>query len=128
MGGICRSKRRRIFKEELYVQRLHRVTPIEPVVKIVAGLRRQAADGGGDGRNPGDLRPNTLTAMKVIQHFQAIVTADDVKHGKPAPDIFLEAARRLNVPPEKCYAFEDGELGSIARAAGMVAIDVRPMR
>jgi HAD superfamily hydrolase (TIGR01509 family) len=66
--------------------------------------------------------------MGVLQHFQAIVTADDVKHGKPAPDIFLEAARRLGVAPERCYAFEDGELGlQSARAAGMVAIDVRPI-
>ena len=39
-----------------------------------------------------------------------------------------EAARRLGVPPERCYAFEDGELGlQSARAAGMVAIDVRPI-
>ena len=56
------------------------------------------------------------------------MTADDVQHGKPAPDIFLEAARRLGVPEEKCCAFEDGELGlQSARAAGMTVIDVRPM-
>jgi HAD superfamily hydrolase (TIGR01509 family) len=57
------------------------------------------------------------------------VTADDVAHGKPAPDIFLEAARRIGVPPAACYAYEDAELGlQSARAAGMTAIDIRPMR
>jgi HAD superfamily hydrolase (TIGR01509 family) len=70
----------------------------------------------------------TLTALGLIEHFQAIVTADDVEHGKPAPDIFLESARRIGVPPEQCYAFEDAELGlQAARAAGMTAVDVRPM-
>ncbi len=70
----------------------------------------------------------TLNALGVLHYFQAIVTADDVKHGKPAPDIFLEAARQIGVAPELCCGFEDAELGLIAiRAAGMFAIDVRPM-
>jgi HAD superfamily hydrolase (TIGR01509 family) len=115
------------YKEKLYIERLHRVTPIEPVVQLVrayAGKLPMAVATGGTRA----ICTKTLTAMGVVQHFQAIVTADDVQHGKPAPDIFLEAARRLNVPPEKCYAFEDGELGlQSARSAGMVAIDVRPM-
>ena len=47
---------------------------------------------------------------------------------KPAPDIFLEAARRLGVDPSRCRAFEDTELGLASiRAAGMEAVDVRPM-
>jgi HAD superfamily hydrolase (TIGR01509 family) len=70
----------------------------------------------------------TLGSLGLIEYFQHIVTADDVQHGKPAPDIFLEAARRIGVPPQDCYAFEDGDLGlQAARAAGMVAIDIRPM-
>jgi HAD superfamily hydrolase (TIGR01509 family) len=68
-----------------------------------------------------------LEALHLLEHFQAIVTADDVARGKPAPDIFLEAARRLGVAPARCYAFEDADLGlESARAAGMVAIDIRP--
>jgi HAD superfamily hydrolase (TIGR01509 family) len=69
----------------------------------------------------------TLNALSLLDRFDAIVTADDVKNGKPAPDIFLEAARRLNVAPELCCAFEDGEAGFVsARAAGMTVIDIRP--
>jgi HAD superfamily hydrolase (TIGR01509 family) len=75
------------------------------------------------------LCSKTLATLGLLQDFQALVTADDVEHGKPAPDIFLEAARRLGVPPSECCAFEDGELGlQSARAAGMLAIDIRPMR
>ena len=47
---------------------------------------------------------------------------------KPAPDIFLEAARRIRIPPVKCRAYEDTDLGMQAIiAAGMDAVDVRKM-
>jgi beta-phosphoglucomutase family hydrolase len=114
------------FKESLYVEQLHKITPIEPVVQIVrdyAGKLPMAVATGGTRA----IASKTLASMGVIEYFQAIVTADDVEHGKPAPDIFLEAARRIGVPPQHCYAFEDGELGlQSARAAGMVAVDIRP--
>src|SRR5581483_11619155 len=93
------------FKEGLYVEQLHKVTPIEPVVEIVrqyAGRLPMAVATGGTRA----ICSKTLSSMGVMQYFQAIVTADDVKHGKPAPDIFLEAARLIGVPAEKCYAFE----------------------
>jgi len=52
--------------------------------------------------------------------FDAVVTAEDVEHGKPAPDIFLEAARRLGAAPEACLVFEDAPAGvQGALAAGM---------
>jgi beta-phosphoglucomutase family hydrolase len=115
------------LKEQLYVERIHRVTPIEPVVKIVkeyAGKLPMAVATGATRA----ICIKTLSSMDILQHFKALVTADDVERGKPAPDIFLEAARRLGVPPKTCYAFEDGDLGlQSARSAGMIAIDVRPM-
>ena len=49
-----------------------------------------------------------------------MVTAEDVKIGKPAPDMFLQAAERLGVAPEKCLALEDAPAGIMAaQAAGM---------
>ena len=59
--------------------------------------------------------------------FDTIVTADDPQVGaaKPAPDIFLEAARRLGVAPQDCLVFEDSPFGvTAAKAAGMTAIAV----
>jgi HAD superfamily hydrolase (TIGR01509 family) len=55
--------------------------------------------------------------------FDAIVTAEDVAQGKPAPDIFLEAARRLGAQPGSCLVFEDAPAGvQAALAAGMWVI------
>lgn len=56
---------------------------------------------------------------------ELIVTAADVPKGKPAPDIYIEAARRIGVRPEDCRAYEDGESGLIsAFRAGCQVIDV----
>lgn len=69
---------------------------------------------------------NNLRENNIIDLFDAIVTAEDITNPKPAPDIFLEAAKRINCRPEKCRGYEDGEIGLQAlRAAKMEAIDVR---
>jgi sugar-phosphatase len=53
------------------------------------------------------------------------VTADDVKRGKPDPEVFLQAAERIGVAPEKCVAFEDAPAGIMAaQAAGMEVVAV----
>ncbi len=57
--------------------------------------------------------------------FQAVVCADDMPHGKPAPDVYLEAARRLGVPPTNCVCLENSKNGMLAGlAAGMKLIAV----
>jgi HAD superfamily hydrolase (TIGR01509 family) len=63
--------------------------------------------------------------------FQATVSSEEVARGKPAPDVYLEAARRLGVKPERAAAIEDSESGiGSAKAAGMrvVAIPNRSFR
>ena len=58
--------------------------------------------------------------------FSELVTSEGLPHGKPRPDVFLEAARRLGVPPGGCVVFEDSLPGlQAAEAAGMLCI-VRP--
>ncbi len=58
--------------------------------------------------------------------FQTVVTREGIEHGKPAPDTFLEAARRLDVNPEDCLAVEDAPDGvTAARRAGMRVLLVR---
>lgn len=65
----------------------------------------------------------TLGAAGLDRRFSVIVTGDEVARGKPAPDIYLEAARRLNVSPQACVALEDSEAGILAASrAGMVAL------
>jgi beta-phosphoglucomutase-like phosphatase (HAD superfamily) len=65
----------------------------------------------------------TLDGLDLRRYFSAIVGAADVLHGKPHPDVFLEAARRIDVLPEHCIVFEDAPLGvEAARRAGMRAV------
>jgi HAD superfamily hydrolase (TIGR01509 family) len=67
----------------------------------------------------------TLELTGVAEYFDAVVSADDVPSPKPAPDIYLEAARRLGVPPERCIAIEDSTSGvTAALAAGMRVVAV----
>jgi HAD superfamily hydrolase (TIGR01509 family) len=66
-----------------------------------------------------------LQQAGLFERFEAVVTRDDVEHPKPAPDIYLEAARRLGVAPERCVALEDCHNGlRAAHAAGTMAIMV----
>ncbi|WP_183091427.1 HAD family hydrolase [Streptomyces radicis] len=85
------------------------------------GLRCAVASGGG-----GAVVRAGLDATGLAPLFDAVVTREAVERGKPAPDLFLEAARVLGVAPERCVVVEDAEEGlAAARAAGMAAVDVR---
>jgi len=65
----------------------------------------------------------TLDELDLRRHFDAVVGAADVKHGKPHPDVFLKAAEQLGVPPAECVVFEDAPMGvEAARRAGMRAV------
>ena len=69
----------------------------------------------------------TLVALGILKKFEAIVTVEDYRRGKPAPDPFLEAARQLGVVPEKCLVFEDTTAGiASAKAANMQWVLVEP--
>lgn len=66
-----------------------------------------------------------LSAHKTLQQFDVIITSDDIKTGKPAPDIYLMAAEKLKVDPGNCLVFEDTLQGIMAsRAAGCEVIGI----
>lgn len=77
-------------------------------------------------------RVDTETELSILgwaKRFQVVVTAEDVARHKPAPDIYLEAARRLGVDPREALAFEDGIHGvKSAHAAGLPVMFVRDER
>lgn len=77
-----------------------------------------------------DTVEQRLINSNLITRFDAIVGGDEVKNGKPAPDIFLTAATRLEVPAEQCLVLEDSDAGlKAAQSAGMVPImipDLKP--
>ena len=69
-----------------------------------------------------------LERCALLPRFHALVGGDEVAHGKPAPDIFLLAAGRLNVDPAQCVVLEDSDHGVRgALAAGMIPIMVPDM-
>ena len=111
-------------KEEFYLELIAEVQGIEPVLLIARQLRGRAplAVASGGYRKYVEL---TLAAIGARDWFDAIVCAEDYARGKPHPDPFLEAARRLNVPPEDCVVFEDSPAGvEAAKAAGMACVFV----
>lgn len=65
----------------------------------------------------------TLDELDLRRHFDAVVGAADVAHGKPHPDVFLKAAEKLGMNPSDCVVFEDAPMGvEAARRAGMRAV------
>lgn len=112
-------------KEEAYFRRFSHIGPVEEVVAIAREYRGRLPMGVASGGSRHAIR-RVLTQLGIVDWFGAVVTHEDVTHQKPAPDIFLEAARRLGVEPRWCRGYEDTDLGLEAiRAAGMEAVDVR---
>jgi HAD superfamily hydrolase (TIGR01509 family) len=64
-----------------------------------------------------------LSATGLDETIRVVVSSDEVEHGKPAPDVYLEAARRLGRPPSACLVVEDSRNGVLAGvAAGMTVV------
>ena len=110
--------------------RFRELLPSAREITVVADLARAHFGRLPMGVVSGGYRGNVMASLEAIglaRHFSVVLTAEDPFPGKPAPDSFLAAARKLGVPPEHCQVFEDGDLGlAAARAAGMLATDVRP--
>jgi HAD superfamily hydrolase (TIGR01509 family) len=71
----------------------------------------------------------SLGRANLLESFDVVVTGDQVTHPKPAPDIYLEAARRLGVHPRHCVALEDSDAGILAASrAGMVPLLVPDLK
>ncbi|HME38263.1 MAG TPA: HAD family phosphatase [Steroidobacteraceae bacterium] len=109
-------------KEGYFLEMIDEVQPIEPVVRIARrwhGIKPLAVASGGFRRQI----ERTLDALGILALFTAVVCVEDYARGKPCPDPFLEAAKRLNVPPIECLVFEDSPLGiQGAKAAGMQSV------
>ena len=114
-------------KEETYLPLMAQVQPVQAVVEIAKanhGKIPMAVASGGTEK----IITMVLDRLNIRYLFDALVTSEMVKNQKPAPDIFLEAAKRIGVEPKFCRAYEDTDLGLQAiRAAGMDAVDVREL-
>lgn len=117
-------------KENVYRALQKDAKLIEPVVAIarrVAATHPASIASGG----PRDVVQRMLELAGLAPLFKVVVAAEDVAHGrgKPAPDMFLLAAKKMGVAPEQCLVFEDAEPGMrAARAAGMKYVHVPSRR
>jgi HAD superfamily hydrolase (TIGR01509 family) len=107
--------------EARYAEELPLVPGAEEAVRRLAGTFRLAL--GSSSNRP--IIDAVLATSGLGSYFEATVSSEEVARGKPAPDVFLEAARRLGAVPERCAAIEDSENGiRAARAAGMRVVAI----
>jgi HAD superfamily hydrolase (TIGR01509 family) len=96
---------------------------LSPMKGLQALIDRLEADGIPIALATSAPKPNvthTLAELGLEHEFSIIVRGDEVARGKPAPDVFIEAARRIGVAPADCLVFEDAPMGiEAAHAAGM---------
>lgn len=126
-GATVEFKKALVHKEQLFLNSIELLKPIQPIVEIARqnrGQLKMAVASGGTRI----LVEQQLRHIQIIDWFETIVTCEDTERHKPDPDVFLEAASRLGVEPSACRVFEDGDPGiQAAHAAGMECIDIREM-
>jgi HAD superfamily hydrolase (TIGR01509 family) len=114
-----------VYKEDQYFLNIHKTKPVNQVMEVFEqnyGKMPIACGTGADRR----IATRTLEVIGLLNKVDAIVTSDDVTHGKPHPETFLRCAELLVVDPHFCQVFEDGDPGiEAAKAAGMMVTDVR---
>ncbi len=100
--------------------------PLPGVRDLLAELRRRRLPVGVASASLRQWVDATLRGLRLEGAFDAVVSASEVQHAKPAPDLYLTAAGRLGIEPQRCLAFEDTQTGiAAAKAAGMFAVQVR---
>ncbi|QGY42362.1 beta-phosphoglucomutase family hydrolase [Maribellus comscasis] len=108
-------------KENEYEKLMHKMKPVEPVVKLMKkyhGKLPMSVGTGGYHR----LAWKTMEILELDKYIDILVSSEDVTQPKPHPETFLKCAEKMGVAPEACHVFEDGELGmQAAGAAGMKA-------
>jgi HAD superfamily hydrolase (TIGR01509 family) len=111
-------------KEGLYLAQIPQLKAIPEVLEFIEAEHGRIPFAVVSGSTR-DSVVGSLSVLGLLDKFDIIVSADDYKHGKPAPDGYLLAAARLGVAPADCLVFEDTEMGiEAATAAGMVSVKV----
>lgn len=113
-----------LMKREAYLGLLGQLSPIEDVVAFARKWRGRVPLAVASGGTRFVVE-KTLQAVGISDLFDEVVAAEDVEAGKPAPDIYLKAAERIGVAPEKCLALEDAPAGIMsAQRAGMMVVGI----
>jgi HAD superfamily hydrolase (TIGR01509 family) len=111
-------------KEELYYEILPQLQGVPEVLELIAAQHGKIPFAVVSGSTR-DSVTQSLKALHLLDKFDVLVCAGDYSKGKPDPEPFLMAAKKLGVPPETCLVFEDTEMGiESATAAGMQSVKI----
>ena len=112
-------------QRDFYHNAIGRLTPMPGVLAVLDALDEAQIPCAVASNSDRGWVDRVLEITGLSSRFQAIATADEVEHPKPAPDVYLLAAERLGVSPEHCAAFEDSPRGlAAAHTAGMFTVAV----
>lgn len=113
-------------KNAYYLEIARRNTRVFPeMLKLLDTLRGRGITMAVASGSPLFVIREMLSQLGLLRYFRAVVASEEVEKGKPFPDVFLEAARRIEVAPEACLVFEDSPYGvEAAAAAGMRSVAI----
>lgn len=115
-----------LAKEAIYMRKIEHLKVIEPVFAIAKEYHGKLPMSIGTG-SPGQHSWEAVRTLGLDQYFDILVSKNDVKEGKPNPETFLKCAEAMDIAPEYCQVFEDGDPGlEAAKTAGMIPTDIRP--
>jgi beta-phosphoglucomutase family hydrolase len=112
------------LKEKYYREMVKdKLKPLPGAVELIKSLRKNGFKLAVGSSGPLDNVELLLSSLNITKYFDEIITAEDVKKGKPAPDVFLICAERLDIKPENCIVIEDAPVGiEAAKRANMSSI------
>ena len=101
----------------------HHIQPIEGIKTLLTKLQQQNIPMAIASSSPLDVIEFVAKNFAITDYFDFLISGENMPQGKPAPDIYLHTAAKLNVPPADCVVLEDSKNGSIAaKTAGMYCI------
>jgi beta-phosphoglucomutase family hydrolase len=112
------------LKEQYYREMVKdKLEPLPGAIDLIKNFKKKGFKLAVGSSGPKENVELLLTTLKIKPYFDVVITAEDVKIGKPAPDVFLIVAKRLNINPENCLVIEDAPVGvEAAKKANMCSI------
>ena len=116
------------YKMELTIRRIKetKINAISGIPELLISLKHNNIKTAIGSSSPKELIITVIEKFQSGKYFDCIVSGDEVKEGKPKPDIYLEVSKRIGVNPEECIVIEDSRNGVLAaKNAGMKCFGFR---
>lgn len=111
----CELAKRKVIESDL--------APIEGIIDLLKNLKEKNIIAAIASSSPRDFIEVVVSKFELEDYFSCILSGEEVENGKPAPDIYVETAKKLGIVPEECIVIEDSKNGVMAaKEAGMKCI------